>query len=174
MLMGLLLRLPLPAICALLLPGCFQMTTGTGTDPSADAGLSDAGSGQGGPTPTGTGCGTDPQTGATLCAGVDTCPGLAFDPSAWPACGFRVQGGALLDLECVCGSSLCTVGLAATCAQAAQLLTQQNDLMVCQQVSEGHCVALTPPDAGNVPSTCNQTCQIGCGTAPDCLQLCGC
>ena len=171
------MRLPFPAaFCALLLPGCFQMTTGTGTgtDPGAGAAPSDAGGAGQGATPKGLGCGTDPQTGADLCLAVDTCPGLTLDPSAWPACGFRVQGGTLLDLECVCGSSLCPIGVAATCAEASQLLTQQNDLMVCQQVSEGRCIALTPPDAGVVRPTCNPTCQIGCGTAPDCLQLCGC
>jgi hypothetical protein len=174
------MRLPVSAwfpaaLSALLVPGCFQMTagTGTGTDPGTGAAAADAASGSQ-RIPIGTGCGTDPQTGANLCAGVDICPGLGLDPSAWPACGFRVQGGTLLDLECVCGSALCPIGVAATCAQASQLLVQQNDLMVCQQVSEGRCVALAPPDAGGLPSTCNPTCQLGCGTAPDCRQLCGC
>ena len=114
------------------------------------------------------------KTGVTLCAGVDTCPAVTVDPSAWPNCGFRV-GGTTLDLECLCANAICPIGVATTCSQASQLLTAQNELSVCQQVSENRCVStLTAPEAGTVPPGCDRNCQIGCGTAPDCLQVCGC
>jgi hypothetical protein len=123
----------------------------------------------------GTGCGTDPQSQITLCSGVDTCPGLTIDPAAWPNCGFRIGAGTSLDLECLCANALCPIGVATGCTQATQLLSAQNELSVCQQVSENRCpMVVAPPDAGAVPSTCDRNCEIGCGTAPDCLQICGC
>jgi hypothetical protein len=164
------------SLVALSTLGCLQqVTTGPGSDPTA-AGASDGGpSGSGGPMPMGTGCSTDPQTGVTLCSGVDTCPTVAVDPSAWPGCGFRVAGGTALDLECLCANSICPIGVATTCSQASQLLSAQNELSVCQQVSESRCTSVpTAPEAGTVPPGCDRNCQIGCGTAPDCLQVCGC
>jgi len=163
-----------PAV-ALALSGCMQVSTGP-TDPAASA-AADAGASSQEAGPHGTGCGTDQVTGVILCSGVDTCPGLGVDPSAWNGCGFRGTGGSTLDLECVCGGALCPIGVAATCDQASQLLTSQNLLAVCQQVSEGRCVALTTGttgSSGGVKLTCNQGCLVGCGTAPDCLQICGC
>jgi hypothetical protein len=168
-------RLVLALLCGLSAASCLQqVTTGPGTDPGGAAAVSDAGpTDDGGPM--GTGCGTDPQTGITLCAGVDTCPGVTIDPAAWPGCGFRVHAGTALDLECLCPGALCPIGVATTCAQASQLLSAQNELSVCQQVSENRCLmVIGPPDAGGVPSSCDRNCQIGCGTAPDCLQVCGC
>jgi hypothetical protein len=164
--------------------GCVAVSTGTGDAGPAPSGTTPVGGGGGieGGT-TGTGCGPDPTTGAVLCLGVTACPSLAIDPSAWPSCGFRVAGGTTLDLECICGDSLCPIGVATSCEQATTLLSSQTQLMVCEQVAEQRCLTVTPPattpsgsggpDAG-VPSTCNQTCLVGCGTAADCLQLCGC
>ena len=118
-----------------------------------------------------------------LCLGVAACASVTFDPSAWPGCGFRVTGGATLDLECLCGDSLCPIGVATSCGQAAELLSGQTQLMVCEQVAEQRCVAAAPTAGGapgqtgadaGVPSTCDRNCIVGCGTAADCLELCGC
>jgi hypothetical protein len=166
--------------------GCLQIDTGTGDPPGSSGGSSPSGSGtpatltgeDGGAA--GTSCGSDPTTGTTLCLGVTSCPSLTIDPNAWPSCGFRPTGGSTLDLECLCGDSLCPIGVATSCETATSLLSMQTQLMVCEQVSEQRCVAVTPAtgasggeDAGT-PSTCNQTCLVGCGTADDCRQLCGC
>jgi hypothetical protein len=66
-----------------------------------------------------------------------------------------------------------------SCDQAAQLLQSQSALLVCQQVSEGRCLAFAVPDGGGgsgggVPSSCDRSCQAACGSAQDCLQICGC
>lgn len=177
------------AVAAFLAAGCVQIGTGTG-DPSGSSGGGSS-SGSTGPTSaaaadggTGTSCGTDPSTGATLCLGISSCPSLAIDPNAWPSCGFRPTGGSTLDLECLCGDSLCPIGVATSCEDATALLTMQTQLMVCEQVAEQRCVPVSGQAAqgpqggadagGGTPSTCNQTCLVGCGTAADCLQLCGC
>jgi hypothetical protein len=163
--------------------GCMQVSTGPNdpTGSSTPASTATAATAQdAGPPATGVNCGTDPQTGTVLCSAVSSCTSLSVDPSAWPSCGFRVTGGASLDLECLCGDSLCAIGVATSCDQASTLLSGQNQLMVCAEVAEQRCVALTPvtpaapADAGGVPSTCDRNCLVGCGTAPDCLQLCGC
>jgi hypothetical protein len=156
-------------------PGCLQIGTGLGAGAdggrpaTADAGAADAG-------PTGAGCFHDPATGVQLCEQIDTCPTVAVDPSALPDCGFRL--GAALDLECLCGDSLCPLGVPATCAQAEQLLRGQNQLLVCQQVSEGRCVRLASPDAGSgaagATSPCDKQCESECAGDPSCTQLCGC
>ncbi len=171
------------ALAALAAAGCVQVSTGP-DDPTGDAAPvpvpAAAATGDGGPS--GVGCGADPTTGTVLCVGVSSCASLAFDPSAWPNCGFRVTGGTTLDLECLCGDSLCPIGVATSCDQASELLSSQTQLMVCEQVAEQRCVSVavtaapTGDDAAapSTPSTCNQTCLVGCGTAPDCLQLCGC
>jgi hypothetical protein len=180
------LRLAVWALAAFASAGCVQLSTGDPTatgsmSPGSSGGVGGAGGvGDGGGT--GTGCASDPLTSTVLCSGVTGCPGLTIDPSAWPSCGFRETGGTTLDLECLCGDSLCPIGVATSCAQANELLSQQNQLMVCQQVPEQRCVKVTIPtvtgsgqDGGRgVPSTCNQQCVVGCGTAPDCLQVCGC
>jgi hypothetical protein len=154
---------------------CIQMTTGTGTGPNASdaaAAAASAGSDAGAP---GTNCTQDPQSQITLCAGIAACPSVTVDPNAFPGCGFRLYGGSALDLECLCSGSLCPIGVPASCEQAAQLLQSQSALLVCQQVSEGRCLAFAGPDAGGgVPSSCDRNCQAACGSAPDCLQICGC
>jgi hypothetical protein len=186
------LRLTLAACLAgLAAAGCVQVSTGP-DDPTSDAAppTTTAAGDDGGAA--GTNCGADPTTGTVLCLGVASCPSLAFDPTAWPSCGFRTTGGTTLDLECLCGTSLCPIGVATTCGQASEILSNQTQLMVCEQVSEQRCVSVGTPaassggqgsqgsqgsqgtvDAGS-PSTCNQTCLVGCGTAPDCLTTCGC
>ncbi|MGH7437857.1 MAG: hypothetical protein ACRENE_19435 [Polyangiaceae bacterium] len=174
------------AAAAFAAAGCVQLSTGDPTSTGSSAGSPSSGGGTTGGVgdggAAGTGCSADPQTGTVLCSGVVGCPGLAIDPSAWPSCGFRDTGGTSLDLECLCGDSLCPIGVATSCGQASQLLSQQNQLMVCSQIAEQRCVAVPATavtgagqDAGGgVPSTCNQQCIVGCGAAADCLQVCGC
>ncbi|MGA7123667.1 MAG: hypothetical protein WBY94_26420 [Polyangiaceae bacterium] len=154
--------------------GCLQIgtdsTNGSGgsTAPAAPApGTSTAAA-----APSGTNCAQDPTTQAILCEQIDTCPGVDVEPGAFPNCGFRVYGAAALDLECVCDTSLCPVGVPTTCAQAQALLDGQTSLIVCQQQAEGRCVDFASPDAG--ASTCDTVCRDECAGAPTCLQLCGC
>ena len=165
---------PWPALALLPLVACLQITTdpssGTGSGSTSAASSSDDGTG------TGVGCTTDPATQVVLCAGINACPGVSIDPGAFPGCGFRVNaGGAPIDLECLCSGSVCPIGAPTTCAQASQLLQSQTVLGVCEQVSEGLCVQVAaPPDAGSVAPGCDRTCQSQCGSAADCLQICGC
>jgi hypothetical protein len=161
------------SVAFLFLASCLQISTDTGDGTSGGTGGATSGaSAPGGGT--GVDCVTDPATGVVLCAELSTCPGLSVDPSAFAGCGFRT-GGAAIDLECLCSGSLCPIGVPTTCAQAAQLLTGQTVLQVCQQVAEGLCVPVETPDAGaSVAPGCDRTCQSQCGAAADCLQICGC
>jgi hypothetical protein len=179
------MRPAIPPLAAFL-AGCLQIGTGTGsgTGPgsAADSGtpgtslprsaVSDAG-------PTGSNCFALPGTQAVLCEQVDTCPGLLVDPGAFPDCGFRVRasggppGGGALDLECLCGTALCPIGVPTTCSEAKQLLLGQTVLGVCIQQDEGRCVELLPADAGQ-NSACDRSCADSCAGAPSCIQLCGC
>jgi hypothetical protein len=154
------------------LMACMQIGTSAGAGPgsgggstSVDAGAPDAG-------PTGTRCFEDPATRTVLCEEIAICPGVAVDPGAFPDCGFRLGAGRSLDLECLCGSALCPVGVPTTCAQANQLLDGQSALLVCQQRAYGLCVELVAPDAGG--GTCDTVCRAECAGTPSCLQLCGC
>lgn len=166
-----------PVLLAVLpLVACMQLDTGSGADggtranpsPTAPAGSKDAG-------PGGTDC-LQASTGAfTLCATIETCPGIMVDRGAYPDCGFRMGAGGVLDLECVCTDQLCPVGVASSCDQAAALLADQNELSVCQQVNEGRCVGFGGADAGSGGSgTCDTQCRDQCAGDPSCLQLCGC
>ena len=152
--------------------GCLEV--GTGTDAGTDAGGTTVATGTSTSVamPQGLACFTDVQTQTTLCEGISTCPTVQVDPGAFPDCGFRVQSGATLDLECLCGTSLCPVGVATTCAQAAQLLADQDELLVCELEEEGHCVELVAPPTSS--SSCDKSCESECGGDPSCMQLCGC
>jgi hypothetical protein len=169
--------------------GCLQLPTGTGDPEGGTTGPAPSAASDGDGGTAGTQCGTDPQSGVTLCLGVAACPGVTIDPTAWPSCGFRITGGSALDLECLCNEdALCPIGVATSCDQATQLLGSQTQLSVCAQTAEQRCLAVatdagaraTPATApagtptSAPPSGCNQTCLTGCGTAPDCLQVCGC
>lgn len=168
---------------ALLSAACLMPTT-SGTDagsgPKVDTGAPLPGM------PTGTGCGTDPTTGVTLCTGTTECPGVVFDSTVFPGCGFYISGEAL-DLECLCASYLCPVGLATTCAAAASLLQSTNEGTVCASVSTNGCSQVPttggaggsggtagtgPADGGG--SGCDHVCESMCAGEPDCIQLCGC
>ena len=154
---------------------CLQMSTGTGTDPGTDAGsvpvsslaaASDAGL-------TGANCFADPVSQVVLCQTVDACPGVAVDPDMFPDCGYAMRGGSQLDLECLCGTALCPIGVPASCAQAKTLLGAQSAFVVCSQEDEGRCLELVVPEAGS-RGTCDPSCRDACAGAPDCIQLCGC
>jgi len=150
--------------------GCLQIDTSTdaGTSAAAPSIAAAATAAES----SGTNCARDPATMVELCEQIDTCPGVAVDPGPFPNCGFRPGPGATLDLECLCGSALCPMGVPTSCAQAKQLLDAQTALLVCQQQADGRCVEFGPPDAGS--STCDPICRGECSGDPDCLQLCGC
>lgn len=124
---------------------------------------------------TGSDCITEGQTGATLCTGISTCPGLVVDHDVFPTCGFR-PGGAVLDLECACQTSLCPVGVAKTCDDAKKLLAAQNETTVCTQVNEGRCTGGGAPATASSAQkpTCDKQCASECGGAPGCIAMCGC
>ncbi|MDP9002403.1 MAG: hypothetical protein M3O46_20110 [Myxococcota bacterium] len=168
---GLLLLLPLMA--------CLQLGPGSGL-----GSVSSAGSGDGATTasavanstdagPSGTNCFQDPVSRVILCEQIDLCAGVRVDPGAFPDCGFRMQIGAHLDLECLCGTALCPVGVPTSCDQVKPLLDAQSALVVCGQQAEGRCVDVVATDAGTV-GTCDKACAADCTGSPSCIQLCGC
>jgi hypothetical protein len=154
--------------------GCLQISTGTGSGQSGDAG-SASGSAASDAGPTGAGCVEDPESQVILCAQIDTCPNVTVDPDVYPDCGFRLHDGTALDLECLCAGALCPIGVPTTCDDASRLLGAQSSLIVCQQVAEGRCVALAGggSDAGSSSSPCS-ACAAQCGGTPSCFQACGC
>lgn len=172
-------------ITTLPLGGCLMPTSGSdagapNTGATSDAGASSIPSGNA----TGSGCGTDPTTGVTLCVGTSLCPDISVDESAFPECGFRINGN-ILDLECLCSGYLCPVGVATTCAQVSQLLSAQNEGVVCNAVTNNACAQLTTASAGSTAtnaqtadsgsgSGCDTNCEANCAGEPDCIQLCGC
>jgi hypothetical protein len=164
---------------ALVAAGCSLLQQLEGGSGGAAAATTTTSSGAGGAvTATGIDCGVDPDTSATLCLGTSACPGLAVDGEVFPACGFRING-AIIDVECSCGGMLCPLG-ATTCAQAQALFSQDNEGIVCAQVSTGGCTQGTPAVASSAAATsggsgtCTPACQSECGNVPSCLQLCGC
>jgi hypothetical protein len=168
---------------ALTAAGCMQISTGGEGDGGTAAASSDGGTAATDATSgsMGTNCGTDPQTGVVLCLGSSACPNLMVDTSAFPSCGFHQGGSSPLDLECLCnGTELCPIGVPTTCAEATQLLSQQQSaLQVCQQVSNGGCLSLEDAGSGSGGGTTGlsaacQTCVSGCGSTPACYQSCGC
>jgi hypothetical protein len=173
------LALAAPLVCL----ACVQVGTGTDTGSTGTGTTSDGGTASSSDATSGaglTGCGADPQTGVVLCLGSNACPNLTLSASSFPSCGFHQGGSSDLDLECICnGSELCPIGVPTTCAEAEQLLAQQQSaLQVCEQVSTGGCLSLQ--DAGSssggtttLSSAC-QTCVAGCGSTPACYQSCGC
>jgi hypothetical protein len=163
----------LEVLAWLSLAGCLQVSTGTDVGPGAGGAAAARGGGDAGTG--GTNCQQDPQSGVILCEQIDICAGVSVDTAALPNCGFELHAGAVLDLECLCGDALCPIGVPATCDQAKQLLGAQTELLVCQQVSEGRCLQLGSPDAGQSGrSDCLKKCQSDCAGVPGCVQLCGC
>jgi hypothetical protein len=164
---------------ALMPAGCLRIGTDVGDAGGSGAGASPTsevtGSADGGPT--GAGCFADPASHVVLCEEVDLCPGVDVDPSAFPNCGFRLGAASPLDLECICGDSLCPLGVPNTCAAVTVLLAPQNALLVCEQVDEGRCLPLGGGNAGAAAptsGTCDRECESECAGAPSCIELCGC
>lgn len=159
------------------LVGCLQLGPGSGLGSGAASGdggsksaalanSTDAG-------PSGTNCFEDPASQVILCERIDLCPGVRVDPGAFPNCGFRMRVGARLDLECLCGTALCPVGVPTRCDQVKPLLDVQSALIVCGQRAEGRCVDVATTDGG-VVGTCDKACAAECVGSPACIQLCGC
>jgi hypothetical protein len=166
------MRRLVPAV--LFLASCLELNPG-GADAGAtaapaesspsDAALAEAA--------TGTNCAVDSVAGITLCTTISLCPGLAVAHDLYPDCGFRMAGGTVLDLECVCDSWLCPIGSALTCKDVAELLQSQSEQSVCTQLSEGRCAARGSPEA-RPSSGCDRQCESECGSSLGCVQACGC
>ena len=156
------------------LSSCLQVGKGSDAESSAQAGGAgaSAASSSGGASATGTHCGVDPSTGIALCLGISSCPNLRVDPEQFPDCGFRIAGSRL-DLQCLCGDSLCPMGGAASCLDAKALLSAASASEVCAGIAEGRCQALKQTSGGSV-STCDKDCRAQCSGVPGCLTLCGC
>jgi hypothetical protein len=155
--------------CVLTLASCLQL----GNHAQADAGASGGAGGEldAAAAPVGANCASDPSSGVTLCSAISSCPDVPVDPDQYPGCGYRIRGSAL-DLECLCGDSLCPIGVALSCAQARSLLADQSALAVCAGVAEGRCTAVaTLPHSGG---SCDPECRTSCAGDPSCTVLCGC
>jgi hypothetical protein len=127
-------------------------------------------------TPQGADCGKDPTSGVTLCSGTSACPDVVVDGKELPGCGFRTVSPSF-DLECVCnGTDLCPIGVAATCAEAADALAGRSLNDICNQVGSGTCRSLVDAPAKGKPgsSACDRACAIDCAGSPTCLKSCGC
>jgi hypothetical protein len=125
----------------------------------------------------GTNCTTDQELGIQLCASTTSCPSVVVDNEQFPGCGWRITNG-VADLQCDCNGLMCPIGTPTTCAQAASLLQEQTQLIVCQQLGEGRCVPPVAPAASSSSSSsgssCDQNCAADCSNNPSCLQMCGC
>ncbi len=152
---------------------CLQFGKQSGDSSSADAGNAGTSSaGAGGAALTGTNCGVDPSSGVALCLGISSCPNARVDPDQFPDCGYRVAGSKI-DLECLCGDSLCPMGKAASCRDAQALLSEQSAQAVCAGLAEGLCqVVQQAPRGGS--SSCDKECRAQCSGVPGCVTLCGC
>ena len=152
---------------------CLQFGKASDDGSSAQAGSTGAASaGAGGAALTGTNCGVDPSSGIALCLGISWCPGVRVDPDQFPECGYRVAGSSI-DLECLCGDSLCPMGKAASCRDAQALLSEQSAQGVCAGVADGLCQVVQRAGQAS-SSSCDKECRAQCGGVPGCLSLCGC
>jgi len=156
------------------LSSCLQLgnpsDSGSGESAGA-AGAAGTGS-SGGASATGTYCGVDPSSGVALCLGISSCPNVRVDPEQFPDCGYRIAGKTL-DLECLCGDSLCPMGNAASCVDAKALLFEQSAQEVCAGIAEGRCQSIERT-SNAASSTCDRDCRAQCNGVPGCLALCGC
>ena len=156
------------------LSSCLQVGTPSDSGSTKDtnsAGASGAGS-SGGASATGTNCGVDASTGIALCLGISSCPAVRVDPDQFPDCGYRIAG-ARIDLQCLCGDSLCPMGNAASCLDARALLSEQSAQQVCAGLAEGRCQALNQGSHSS-SSSCDKQCRAQCSGVPGCIMLCGC
>jgi hypothetical protein len=164
-------------VLLLSLSSCLQLggpsDSGSGADAGSAgaAGASGAGARAGAPA-TGTNCGVDPSTGIALCLGISSCPTVRVDPDQFPGCGYRISGSRL-DLQCLCGDSLCPMGAAASCQDAQALLAEGSAQAVCASIAEGRC-PLVEQTAHSSSSSCDKQCRASCSGVPGCITLCGC
>jgi len=168
---------PLFSIALLLsLSACLQLGKPSDSDDSSTGDAAGAGAGAAGTgssaAATGTNCGVDPSSGISLCLGISSCPAVRVDPDQFPDCGYRISGNKI-DLECLCGDSLCPMGSAASCLDAKSLLFDQSAQGVCAGVAAGRC-QLVKQTAHTATSTCDKDCRAQCGGVPGCFTLCGC
>src|SRR5215471_450115 len=161
------------ALPLLLSSGCLGLTLdpagsgGSAATASAQADAGDAASGS-----SGTGCAVDSISNVMLCTSIDTCPGLAVDHDLYPDCGFRVPASSI-DVLCVCGDSLCSLGTALGCSQIQAMLALGSELAVCAQENEGRCAARGPVKPA-ASGSCDRSCASECAGDPGCFRLCGC
>ena len=152
---------------------CLQIGTGSdGAAGSGGAGTAGAvGSSSSAPY-TGTNCGVDPSSGISLCLGLSSCPSVRVDPDQFPDCGYRISG-TTIDLECLCGDSLCPMGSAASCLDAKALLSEESAQGVCAGIADGLCQVVKQTST-NTSATCDKNCRAQCSGDPGCILLCGC
>ena len=154
------------------LSSCLQVGKTSDSGSSTDEGSSGGSNSSSSVSVTGTNCGVDPSTGVALCLGISSCPGVRVDPDQFPDCGYRIAGSRI-DLECLCGDSLCPLGSAASCLDAKALLAEQSAQAVCAGVSESRCqVVQQAPRSSD--SNCDRDCRAQCSGVPGCVALCGC
>jgi len=159
-------------LVSLSLSSCLQVGKASDSGSSADEGSSAGSNSVSSVSTTGTNCGVDPSTGVTLCLGISSCPSARVDPDQFPDCGYRIAGSAI-DLECLCGDSLCPMGSAASCLDAKALLAEQSAQTVCAGVGEGRC-QIVQQTSRSSSSTCDRDCRAQCSGVPGCVTLCGC
>jgi hypothetical protein len=156
------------------LASCLQVGKASDSDSSAEAdGTRTSGAGSSaGASATGASCGVDPGSGVALCLGISLCPGVRVDSEQFPDCGYRIAGNKI-DLQCLCGDSLCPMGSAASCLDAKALLYEQSAQGVCAGVADGRCQRVAQT-AHTSSSSCDKECRAMCSGVPGCLTLCGC
>lgn len=157
----------LASLCSCLQIGTQQAAGGATGSPTGASG-----SGGGSATASGTNCGVDPTSGIALCLGISSCPSVRVDPDQFPDCGYRISGS-VIDLECLCGDSLCPMGSAASCLDAKALLGEQSAQEVCAGIADGKC-QVVKQTSSNSGSTCDKDCRAQCSGVPGCITLCGC
>jgi len=152
---------------------CLQIGTPQGADGGASGSTQGASAaGATSVTASGTNCGVDPSSGIGLCLGISSCPSVRVDPDQFPDCGYRISGSTI-DLECLCGDSLCPMGSAASCLDAKALLSEQSAQGVCAGVADGNCQVVKQTSSSS-SSTCDKDCRAQCSGVPGCITLCGC
>lgn len=165
------MRLPLSLLALLLATGCLEVGLPTDSvDGGADAQPDDDDEGDDDATPIAHDCVRDPVTSVELCAALSACPDVWVERDRFPHCGFRNRAG-VIDLVCACDGFICSMGLAATCQQAKELLATQSELAVCMQVHEGRCLEVEPQQPPTDPK-CDPVCISECAGAPSCYELC--
>ena len=167
---ALFLTVLLGSLCSCLQIGTPQGAAGGASGTTAASGVGGATAGPA----SGVNCGVDPSSGISLCLGISSCPTVQVDPDQFPDCGYRISGS-IIDLECLCGDSLCPMGSAASCLDAKALLSEQSAQGVCAGVADGNCqVVKQTATSSSSSSSCDKNCRAECSGEPGCITLCGC